>query len=248
MDSNRTTIEPSQSEKRRNPDFGDYMTDRIERERIFQISVPPLGTEQDTLGLDNFFYYVEECNVMEQEQIFVTFAGGDAGSWRVERMETVAGPGLPSVSRLAVIEGRDSPLPRKAEWFLRGVTSYERYVRRDEHEMLVSQQPLLGRPEATRAALIPIRKSHEWWQLSHDERREIFEEQSHHIATGLSYLPAIARRLFHSRDLGEPFDFLTWFEYSPADPGAFEELVRTLRKSPEWAYVNREVDIRLRRD
>src|SRR2546428_7160638 len=32
-----------------------------------------------------------------------------------------------------------------------------------------------------------------------------------------SYLPAIARRLYHCRDLGEPFDFLTWFEYAPAD-------------------------------
>lgn len=185
---------------------------------------------------------------MEQKSISVTFAGGEAGSWRVERMETVIGPALPPVSRIAVIEGRDAPLPREAVWFLRGITSYERYVRRAEHEMLVSRQPLLSRPGATCAALIPIRKSNEWWQLSHDERREIFEERSHHIATGLDYLPAIARRLLHSRDLGEPFDFLTWFEYSSTDTGSFEELVRKLRKTPEWVYVDREVDIRLRRD
>ncbi len=143
---------------------------------------------------------------------------------------------------------QERPLPREAKWFLRGITSYERYVRSDEHAMLVSRQPALGRPEAKCAALIPIRKSHDWWQLSHDERREIFEEQSHHIITGLNYLPAIARRLLHSRDLGEPFDFLTWFEYSSTDVGAFEELVRKLRKTPEWVYVDREVDIRLRRD
>ncbi len=185
---------------------------------------------------------------MERKPIFVTFAGGDAGSWRVERMETLTGAALPLASRIAVIEGRDSPLPRKAVWLFRGVTSDERYVRRAEHEMLVSRQPSLGRPGATCAALIPIRKSREWWQLSHDERREILEEKSHHIATGLNYLPAIARRLLQSRDLGEPFDFLTWFEYSPADAGAFEELVRKLRKTPEWVYVDREVDIRLRRD
>ena len=185
---------------------------------------------------------------MEQKPIFVTFAGGDAGSWRVERVEAVTGPALPLVSRIAVMEGRDAPSPDKAVWFLRGVTSYERYVRRAEHEMLVSRQPSLGRPGATCAALIPIRKSHKWWQLSHDERREIFEEQSHHIATGLNYLPAIARRLLHCRDLGEPFDFITWFEYSSTDAGAFEELVRKLRKSPEWVYVDREVDIRLSRD
>ncbi len=186
--------------------------------------------------------------MMELKSILVTFAGGDAGIWRVERMETLRGPPLPQVSRITVMEGRGLPLLRKSVWSLRGVTSEERYVRRAEHEMLVSRQPSLGRPGATCAALIPIRKTQEWWQISHDERREIFEEQSHHIATGLKYLPAIARRLLHSKDLGEPFDFLTWFEYSNNDAGAFEELVRKLRKTPEWAYIDREVDIRLRRD
>lgn len=185
---------------------------------------------------------------MEEKPIFVTFAGGDIGNWRVVRMETVIGPPLPPVSRIAVIEGRDSPLSSRAAWFLRGITSYERYVTRTEHEILASRQPRLGRSGATCAALIPIRKSHEWWQLSQDERRDIFEEQSHHIATGLNYLPAIARRLLHSRDLEEPFDFLTWFEYAPADARAFEELVTKLRGTREWVYVDREVDIRLQRD
>jgi len=185
---------------------------------------------------------------MEQNPIFVTFAGGAIGSWRVERMKAVTGPPLPLVTRVDVVEGRDSPLPRAAVWFLSGITSEERYVKRAEHDMLESLQPPLGRSEATRAALIPIRKSNAWWQLSQDERRELFEEQSHHIATGLNYLPAIARRLLHSRDLGEPFDFLTWFEYSPIDIGAFDELVRKLRRTREWDYVDRELDIRLRRD
>ena len=100
-----------------------------------------------------------------------------------------------------------------------------------------------------RAALIPIRKSAAWWALPQDERREVFEAQSRHIAIGLKYLPAVARRLHHCRDLGpdEPFDFLTWFEYAPSDSAAFEELVQTLRASPEWEYVDREVDIRLTR-
>ncbi len=185
---------------------------------------------------------------MEQTPIFVTFAGGDEGRWRVERMETVTGQALPLVSRLAVLEGGDTPGPDKAAWFLRGKTSDERYVKRAEHEMLASRQSPLGRPGATSAALIPIRKSHDWWQLPRDKRREIFEEQSHHIATGSEYLPAIARRLLHSKDLGGPFDFLTWFEYSSTDAGAFEQLVRRLRKTPEWVYVDREVDIRLRLD
>src|SRR5439155_21115751 len=114
-----------------------------------------------------------------------------------------------------------------------------------EHDELVAKQEPLGRGVATRAALIPIRKSGEWWALSQDQRRAVFEESSHHIAIGVEYLPAVARRLHHSRDLGEPFDFLTWFEFAPEDAGAFEELVSRLRATEEWAYVEREVDIRL---
>jgi hypothetical protein len=44
-----------------------------------------------------------------------------------------------------------------------------------------------------------------------------------------------------------PFDFLTWFEYAPEHSDAFEDLVRKLRASKEWTYVDREVDIRLSR-
>jgi len=105
----------------------------------------------------------------------------------------------------------------------------------------------LGRPAATLAALIPIKKSARWWELAQDERRAIFEETSQHTAIGLEYLPAIARRLHHSRDLGEPFDFLTWFEFAPEHAAAFDKLVARLRATPEWKYVEREVDIRLTR-
>jgi hypothetical protein len=63
----------------------------------------------------------------------------------------------------------------------------------------------------------------------------------------LRYLPAIARRLHHSRDLGEPFDFLTWFEFAPQDEPAFDDLLAALRATEEWNYVEREVDIRLER-
>ena len=138
--------------------------------------------------------------------------------------------------------------PEGVAWRLRGAASYERYTRRQEHDELTASSPPLGRPEASHAALIPITKSPEWWELSQDERRDIFEEQSHHIATGLMYLPAIARRLYHGRDLGEPFDFLTWFDFAPADSAAFEELAGILRETREWTYVVREVDIRLVRD
>jgi len=106
----------------------------------------------------------------------------------------------------------------------------------------------LGRAEATRAALVPITKSAAWWDLPQDERRAIFEALSRHISASLKYLPAIARRLYHSRELGGPFDFLTWFEFAPEDAGLFDELLAMLGGTEEWRYVEREVDIRLARD
>ena len=131
------------------------------------------------------------------------------------------------------------------DWKLRGVTSYPRYSTVDELQKLTAVSPLLGREEARCAALIPIRKSDTWWTMGQDARREVFEGASQHIARSMKYLPAVARRLHHSRDLGEPFDFLTWFEYAPENAKAFEDLVAELRGSVEWRYVEREVDIRL---
>ncbi|MEX1023226.1 MAG: chlorite dismutase family protein [Dehalococcoidia bacterium] len=177
-----------------------------------------------------------------------TFVGGSTGPWQITRLSAVRGEGLLAAPHLVVFEGA-APVPRSAEavWVLRGVTSNERYTTSAEHEALTARQPELGRPEATEAALIPIRKVDTWWALSQDERRAIFEERSKHVATSLAYLPAVARRLHHGRDLGEPFDFLTWFEYAPRDAAAFEELVGRLRTTEEWSYVEREVDIRLTR-
>jgi chlorite dismutase len=179
--------------------------------------------------------------------MLVSFVGGDVGTWEVERISAVRGAGLQSVARVDVVEGWGAEVPDGAAWILRGVTSSERYVTRAEQETLRLSQPPLGRPQATVAALIPIQKSEEWWALAQDERRTTFEERSHHIATGLAYLPRIARRLHHGRDLGEPFDFLTWFEFSPHDSAAFDELLAALRTTEEWSYVVREVEIRLTR-
>ena len=169
------------------------------------------------------------------------------GLWEVERLETVVGEPIALVPRLAVVEGDSSVPPDDAVWQLRGVTSNQRYTERREQVLLVAKQSGLGRPEATRAALIPIKKASTWWELAQDERRAIFEDRSRHIGRGMHVLPAVARRLYHGRDLGEPFDFLTWFEYAPADAPAFEELVAALRTTEEWAYVEREIDIRLAR-
>jgi chlorite dismutase len=125
------------------------------------------------------------------------------------------------------------------------VAGHARYVERGEKGPLDTASPPLGRAEATRAALIPIRKSPEWWALPQDERRAIFESRSRHIKDSMPYLPRIARRLYHSRDLGEPFDFLTWFEFAPEHSQAFDDLVGMLRSRDEWTFVDREADIRL---
>ena len=179
-----------------------------------------------------------------------SFVGGELGPWRLVKISTVVGDALADAKRLNIVAGAVPQVPEGPKWLLRGLTSNERYVTRQEKEQLVANQPTLGRPQATCAALIPIRKTASWWVLAQDERRRVFEESSKHVATGLRYLPAVARRLHHCRDLGEnePFDFLTWFEYAPSDSAAFDELVAELRASEEWAYVDREIDIRVVRD
>ena len=178
---------------------------------------------------------------------FTSFVGGDAGPWAVDRIDSVTGPSLARVRKVAVIEGVGVHLPPDFAWVLRGVVGPERHTTPEEHEALAQRQQPLGLPTATRAALIPITKSQAWWRLSPEEQRVIFQESSQHISIGMEYLPAVARRLHHGRDLDEPFDFLTWFEFAPEHDAAFDELVGRLRTTPEWSYVVREVDIRLRR-
>jgi Chlorite dismutase len=175
------------------------------------------------------------------------FDGGDSGPWTIEQVTCLKGDPLPTAVRLAVHTEPAAAAPASATWSLQGITSNVRYVERHEKTALVSRQEGLGRPASTRAALIPIRKMAAWWALPQDERREIFEAQSRHIGIGTKYLPAVARQLHHCRDFSsaEPFDFLTWFEYAPADAAAFDELLLALRTSPEWAHIDRAIDLRL---
>lgn len=180
-----------------------------------------------------------------------TFAAGDQGAWQIEGVAAVRGESLAASPRLGVFPGLAAPA--SAAWALHGLTSNTRYTTKAEAAALTAKQAPLGRTEASRAALIPIRKSQAWWALAQDERRAIYEERSRHTSIGLEYLPAIARRLHHCRDLAfsgepEPFGFLTWFEFAPEHEAAFNELLARLRASEEWDYVEREVDVRLVRD
>jgi chlorite dismutase len=159
----------------------------------------------------------------------------------------VVGASLAIAPRLAVVEGEATTPDGERTWSLRGITGHARYVERREKTRLDPVSPPLGRDEATCAVLIPIRKSPQWWALTQDERREIFESRSHHIADSMPYLPRIARRLYQARELSQPFDFLTWFEFAPEHTQAFRDLLAMLRSREEWTFVEREVEVWLSR-
>jgi hypothetical protein len=183
--------------------------------------------------------------------MFTTFRCGQSGGWLVTSFLSAKGEPLNPAPSLSIAHSASIALPilpSRTSWRLAGVASNLRYTERPEKTELAAVQAGLGRPEATCAALIPIRKSEAWWELTQEERRQIFEDKSRHIAGSLKYLPAIARQLYHCRDLGEPFDFLTWFEYAPEHAAMFEDLVGTLRATEEWTYVEREVDVRAVRE
>ena len=103
-----------------------------------------------------------------------TFVAGKTGEWSVASTKAVIGESLPTAQRLAVVNGPVPALPTGGIWALRGVTSNTRYTTRAEKEALTAKQSNLGRPTASRAALIPIRKNAAWWDLPQDERRRVF--------------------------------------------------------------------------
>ena len=97
----------------------------------------------------------------------IRFVGGSTGVWRVISIRSVLGDGLPQVERIAVYRGNEC-LPPESKWTLAGVISNVRYVERPEQKELASKQAALGRSEATMAALIPIRKTTAWWNLTQE--------------------------------------------------------------------------------
>ncbi|MBS0558572.1 MAG: chlorite dismutase family protein [Proteobacteria bacterium] len=176
-----------------------------------------------------------------------TFLGGVQGAMRVVSQNTLSGPPIAPAARVGMFAGLLTRVPSEAAWTLCGVASNDRYTTRSEKNALVNRQAPIGRPDATSAALILLRKRAEWWAFTQDERRAILEEDSHHIAIGMRYLPAVARRLLHCRDLATqaPFDFIGFLEFSPGDEPAFDTMMTELRATKEWSFMDREIDIRL---
>lgn len=176
-----------------------------------------------------------------------TFVGGRTGSLRVLSHMTISGDPIQEVDAIDMMPGLATDLPTGTVWALHGVASNERYTTRVEKTELTSRQARIGRPEATSSALILLRKRAEWWALAQDERRAILEEDSHHIGIGMRYLPAVARRLLHCRDLAHeaPFDFIGFLDFAPENEAACDEMLSQLRATEEWSFMDREIDIRL---
>jgi hypothetical protein len=43
----------------------------------------------------------------------------------------------------------------------------------------------------------------------------------------------------------EPFDFIGFLDYAPSDEAAFDDMLGQLRATPEWSFMEREIEIRL---
>ena len=173
--------------------------------------------------------------------------GGRATRYSVERVIPVRGPGLPGVEAgqplwRVEMAGR---LPIPDAPFL-GTSTHLVYTDSNTRTELTGISAAESGPVAV---LIPIRKSAEWWALAQDQRQAYFEPgaRSGHIAIGRVHAARIYRRLYHGRYLpNSEWDFLTYFEFGTLDRSVFADLLSMLRDpkhNPEWAFVDRELEI-----
>lgn len=138
--------------------------------------------------------------------------------------------------------------PLGTAWVLKGVVSSSRYIAREERDPFDTTETSFSRGEATCAALIPIRKSLDWWTLGRSDRTQLVEARTRAVNRTMRFLPAFARRLRLGQGLSEEFDSVTWFEFSQSDTPVFDDLLGALRTSEEWQFVEREIEIRLERE
>lgn len=176
---------------------------------------------------------------------FYTYVGGTFGAWEVTQLLSRRGDPLPQVTHVDIINGRLNRTPAGTAWILSGVVRNTRQVTREEFVPPGTSRTVCNFPAPTCAALIPIRRSLEWWQLDREARREMLNPPIKPPLRGLRHLSALIRDWQHRRDLSEQFDCLAWFEYEPRDSAAFDDLLADWRASEEWKFVDRECDIRL---
>jgi hypothetical protein len=167
--------------------------------------------------------------------------------YELERMNAVRGalaPGIEVGRRMWRLEAAGR-LPVAGAPFI-GATTHLVYTDSDVRSELLR----ISSPESGPVAvLIPIRKSAEWWGLAREQRQALVMGGAPHghLAIGQRYAARIYRRLYHARYLpGSEWDFLTYFEFPRDTTEAFRELLAALRdvdRNPEWAFVDREIEL-----
>ena len=177
-----------------------------------------------------------------------SFVAGDRGRWEVTSVAPVIGETLEWVPFLEIRNEYLMNVPVDFSWLLRGITSTRRYTNNVQQVNTMAAQPQLGRPEATCAALIPVRKSREWWDMTFEERKQIFESNSIRypkIRTVRNICPASHASstiavIWASR-------LISWHGSNtrPRTPLLSRILSQLSGLQKEWKYVDREVDVRL---
>lgn len=176
--------------------------------------------------------------------------GARTQGYRVERLLAVRGEAPPLPSRVTRVE---SPRPLAvAPAVLHGVAQHLGYTDGEQKRALdeASRKELEAGAD-TVAVLIPMRKESAWWSQPMDARRAHFRREGggDHTAIGLPYARTIYRKLYHCRYLEAQtgYDFLTYFEFPSTEIDTFRALLSALRATPEWAFVDREWELWMRK-
>lgn len=168
-------------------------------------------------------------------------------AYEIQQLEPVVGPVTPGIVTGRRLWRLEAPgrLPLPDAPFI-GATTHAVYT--DSATRAELAQISLGESGPV-AVLIPIRKSAEWWALGREQRQAYVMEgaPNGHLAIGKRYAGRIYRRLYQARYLpGSEWDFLTYFEFPVSETDSFRQLLGSLRDrddNPEWAYVDRELEI-----
>lgn len=121
----------------------------------------------------------------------------------------------------------------KTVGIMHGLTKQPNYLPGFPDQMKADLKTLSEPGPKPYAAVIPIRKSPEWWGLDQEKRAVMMQE---HTAATLPYLKTVKRKLYHSSGLDD-MDFITYFETSKLED--FHSLVLSLEQVQEFRYTRR---------
>jgi hypothetical protein len=179
---------------------------------------------------------------------------GGLSTYKVEEVQTVSGRPLPIAPGWQVtrVESLARIPSYPCDLCLQGVGQHLSYTSaRDRQRLAGMSLPNAG----PLAVVVTVSKSAAWWGLAQDERQTYFRNATSgnegHVAIGERYASKISRRLYHGRYLpGSEWDFITYFEFAEEHATGFRKLLAALRdrrRNPEWAFVERESEVWMRR-